>query len=189
MREDKVEPSCAATARQCEIEYEEISQMTYDLYREREDRADVEASYKREIESLERYAQVMKDTADKFLSELREKRQKLLEREQALTPTKEERLELERQVYRVQDSLDRANQAVTNIRDFYTHEVVFRKEVCAIKPPISSTCSTTAQCSHASQTYDFACMPTMRGTTGELERRVESGRTGLPMSGLELLPR
>ena len=40
---------------QCEIEYEEMSQMAYDLYAEREEKDRLEQSYKREIETLEGY--------------------------------------------------------------------------------------------------------------------------------------
>ena len=44
---------------QCEMEYEELSHMSYQLHIEKEDKARLEDSFKREIETLERYAHVM----------------------------------------------------------------------------------------------------------------------------------
>ena len=38
-----------------------------------------------------------------------------------------------RTIYQVQDSLDRATQATTNMCEFYTQEMEFRKEVYALK--------------------------------------------------------
>ena len=42
----------------------EMSHMSYQLHLEQEDKARLEDSFKREIETLENYAQVMKDTSD-----------------------------------------------------------------------------------------------------------------------------
>ena len=49
---------------QCEMEYEEMSHMSYQLHIEKEDKARLEDSFKMEIETLESYAQVMKDTSE-----------------------------------------------------------------------------------------------------------------------------
>ena len=103
---------------QCEIEYDEMSHISYQLHLEQEDKARLEDSFKREIETLESYAQVMKDTsetnkedANKFLSQLKTLKVRLQDVEQTLTAKIQEVIELERQIYQVQDSLDRANQA------------------------------------------------------------------------------
>ncbi|CAL1144411.1 unnamed protein product [Cladocopium goreaui] len=114
---------------QCEIEYDEMSHISYQLHLEQEDKARLEDSFKREIETLESYAQVMKDTsetnkedANKFLSQLKTLKVRLQDVEQTLTAKIQEVIELERQIYQVQDSLDRANQA----------NIEFRREVYAI---------------------------------------------------------
>jgi uncharacterized integral membrane protein len=49
---------------QCEMEYEAMSYISYQLHIEKEDKARLEDSFKREIETLESYAQVMKDTSE-----------------------------------------------------------------------------------------------------------------------------
>jgi len=41
-------------------------------------------------------------------------------------------IELERQIYQVQDSLGRANQANANMRELHDHEIEFRREVYVI---------------------------------------------------------
>ena len=71
---------------QCEIEYEEMSHMNYQLQLERDDKQRLIDSYNREIETLESYGQVMKDTSDankenaaKFLSELKDVKERLQE--------------------------------------------------------------------------------------------------------------
>ena len=113
--------------------------MSYQLHLEQEDKARLEDSFKREIETLENYAQVMKDTsdtnkedADKFLSELKTLKVRLQDVEQTLTAKIQEVIELERQIYQVQDSLDRANQANANMRELHDHEIEFRREVYAL---------------------------------------------------------
>ena len=90
---------------QCEIEYDEMSHMSYQLHLKQEDKARLEDSFKREIETLESYAQVMKDTsetnkedANKFLSELKTLKVRLQDVEQTLTAKIQEVIELERQI-------------------------------------------------------------------------------------------
>ena len=124
---------------QCEIEYDEMSHISYQLHLEQEDKARLEDSFKREIETLESYAQVMKDTsetnkedANKFLSQLKTLKVRLQDVEQTLTAKIQEVIELERQIYQVQDSLDRANQANANMRELHDHKIEFRREVYAI---------------------------------------------------------
>jgi hypothetical protein len=123
---------------QCEMEYEELSHMSYQLHIEKEDKARLEDSFKREIETLERYAHVMKATsetnkedAEKFLSELKALKPRLQDVELSLTAKIQEVIELERQIYQVQDTLDRANQANANMHEFQHFELEFRKEVYA----------------------------------------------------------
>ena len=113
--------------------------MPYQLHLEQEDKARLENSFKREIETLESYAQVIKDTSDtnkkdtdKFLSELKTLKIRLQDVEQTLTTKIQEVIELERQIYQVQDSLDRANQANANMRELHDHEFEFRKENYAL---------------------------------------------------------
>ena len=124
---------------QCEIEYEEMSHMPYQLHLEQEDKARLENSFKREIETLESYTQVIKDTSDtnkedtdKFLSELKIFKVRFQDVEQTLTTKIQEVIELERQIYQVQDSLDRANQANANMRELHDHVIEFRKENYAL---------------------------------------------------------
>ena len=82
----------------------------------------------------------MKDTSDanqenaaKFLSELKDVKERLQEREQALSDTVKQVIELERQIYEVQGSLDRANQANVNMREFHNFQIEFRKQIYALQ--------------------------------------------------------
>ena len=87
--EQKLRTSCRAVrdnSVQCEIEYEEMSHMNYQLQLERDDKQRLIDSYNREIETLESYGQVMKDTSDankenaaKSLSELKDVKERLQE--------------------------------------------------------------------------------------------------------------
>ena len=82
----------------------------------------------------------MKDTSDankenaaKFFSELKDVKERLQEREQALSDTVKQVIELERQIYEVQGSLDRANQANVNMREFHNFQIEFRKQIYALQ--------------------------------------------------------
>ena len=125
---------------QCEIEYEEMSHISYQLQCEKDDKQRLIEGYDREIEVLESYGQVMKDTADSnkenadnFLSELNQLKERLKEREQAASESVKQVIGLERQIYEVQDQLDRAKQAAVNMAEFHNFELEFRKEVYALQ--------------------------------------------------------
>ena len=159
---------------QCEIEYEEMSQMAYKLYTEREDREKLEQSHQREIESLENLAKVMKDTSEtnqqdagKFLSDTIEGY------ELALTASKEECIELERQIYKVQDSLDRAKQANANMKEFHHHEIEFRKEVYAIRQAtrfhLYDDCNILMQAKPTTMTVCNQCEERRKHETADLD--------------------
>ena len=165
---------------QCEIEYEEMSQMAYDLYVEREEKDRLEQSYKQEIETLESYATVMKDTsetnqhdADKFVGELKAAKQKIEKLEAALTVSKDECLELERKIYHVQDSLDWTRQANANIKEFHHHEIEFRKEVYAIRQAtrfhLYDDCNILMQAKPTTMTVCNQCEERRKHETADLD--------------------
>ena len=90
---------------QCEITYEEMSHMHYALHCEKEDKQRAIESYERELETLQSYAQVMKDTsetdkqdAERFHADLKKATLELEENELPLIESKERCDELERKL-------------------------------------------------------------------------------------------
>ena len=177
---------------QCEMEYEAMSYISYQLHIEKEDKARLEDSFKREIETLESYAQVMKDTsetnrkdAERFWSELKALKPQLQDVENSLTAKIQDPvIELERQIYQVQDTLDRANQTNANMREFRDHELELRRERGLCSPqgePLS--CFRWLPNSRAS--CDYVRLQGMRRTPWEGERRDGSISARLVLSGLE----
>ena len=108
---------------------------------EKEDKQRVIKSYERELETLNSYVPMMKDTsetdkqdAERFRADLKKVKLELEENELSLLESKEQcDFDLEREIHELQDSLDQAQAGNNNINEWYHHELEFHSEVYTIR--------------------------------------------------------